>query len=146
MLLIKQENKSKEDILSYFFQNQEIFQPPLEKRVDLNYFANKIYENGIQFWAFFDIEVAGFAACYFNHPKKEFGYITTISIKEKFQGKGLGKEIIKEIFNFAKKNEFKKIRLEVNLENKKVLDFYESLNFKLIENENSSIFMEKYLI
>jgi ribosomal protein S18 acetylase RimI-like enzyme len=120
---------SKEMIQTYFSENKSVFVPPLESRVDIYDFAAKITANAVQFWAIDGTELAGFMACYFNHPEKEFGYITTISVADKYQGNGIGKSMIQTAIDYATENGFRKLRLEVNKHNLQAIQLYGKIGF-----------------
>jgi ribosomal protein S18 acetylase RimI-like enzyme len=128
---------SKEMIQTYFNENKSVFVPPLESRVNIYEFAAKIAANAVQFWALDGTEIVGFMACYFNHPEKEFGYITTISVVIKHQGKGKGKKLIQSAIDYATKNGFQKLRLEVNKYNLKAMHLYKKIGFLDVGTDNS---------
>ncbi len=50
-------------------------------------------------------------------PKK-IGKVATAFISEKYQGKGIGKEVFKELINWFKANKIKYVRLSVDSRNK----------------------------
>ena len=82
---IVQKNLTVKQIHKYFIENRELFIHTLFKKVDIEKYSEKIGRSAVHFCAFYREELAGFLACYFNHPLKEYGYITTISTPEKFQ-------------------------------------------------------------
>ncbi len=53
-----------------------------------------------------------------------------IAISQKFQGKGIGKTLLKSLFSFAKKNGIEIISASAFADNKKALAFYKHLGFK----------------
>ncbi|MDZ7817547.1 MAG: GNAT family N-acetyltransferase [Aliarcobacter sp.] len=57
-------------------------------------------------------------------------YIDTVSVFEKFQGRGIAKELFAFIENKAKKLGFKKVSLLVDFENLKALKLYEKIGFE----------------
>lgn len=119
----------KEMIQTYFNENKSVFVPTLESRVNIDDYAAKIAANAVQFWAFEGTEIAGFMACYFNHPGRGFGFITTISIAKNHQGKGIGKRMIQSAIDYATKTGFLKLRLEVNKFNLKAIQLYKKMGF-----------------
>ncbi len=64
-----------------------------------------------------------------------------------FQGKGIGRELMKFSEGVAKERDYKKLCLEVLKENKKAVNFYEELGYKIIDEEdkedNSKLIMGK---
>ena len=53
-----------------------------------------------------------------------------IGVEEKFRGKGLGKELLKNVINFSKDYRASTIILEVGVNNKPAKNIYRSFNFK----------------
>ena len=53
-----------------------------------------------------------------------------IGVDEKFRGKGLGKELLKNVISFSKDYRASTIILEVGVNNKPAKNIYRSLNFK----------------
>jgi ribosomal protein S18 acetylase RimI-like enzyme len=147
MIEISNSKKSKEKIFKYLKSNSSVFVPPLSGRVDLNTFTEKITKYARQTWIYDNEqnEIAGFMACYFNDPKKEIAYITSISIVEKYQAKGLGIMLINDSIDFAKKNNFRKIQLEVSKINTNAIGFYRKQQFNIVDCSFLSFYMVKNL-
>ncbi len=55
-----------------------------------------------------------------------------IFVKPDFRGKGIGKNLMKEMTDWFKNKSCKSIRLNVYSSNKEAKEFYKNLNFKLI--------------
>ena len=53
-----------------------------------------------------------------------------IGVQEKFRGKGLGKELLKNVISFSKAYRASTIILEVGVNNKPAKNIYRSFNFK----------------
>ncbi len=135
MIQIRKFKATIDDIKSYFIENDEIFFEPMQSRLDITKFSEKIYQNADQYWVINDEKKIGFMAIYFNHPTKKFGYITTISIIKEFQGTGLGKRLLEEAKFNATENGFKKIRLQVHSHNIIAQNLYTKFGFEMIEND-----------
>ena len=58
--------------------------------------------------------------------------ITYLSVHPSYKRRGLGKKLIYKIFKECKNENIKRIFLEVSLENKQALNFYNCLGFKTI--------------
>ena len=143
MVKVVKKKKSSSEIVKYFTEHHKLFSPPLESRIDLKVFSQKIYDNAIQFWAIDSCtqKNVGFMACYFNFPEKVYGYITTISVVESMQGLGLGEELVKKAIECGKERGFRSIRLEVNLQNIRAISFYRRLGFEKYDESDSSLFL-----
>ena len=60
-----------------------------------------------------------------------YGYIDDVFIYKKFRGKSLGTSLIKEFIKVLKQKKIKKLRLGVNIKNKKAIGLYKNLGFKI---------------
>lgn len=139
---IVQERKQPQEIKSYLILNESIFVPRLESRTNIDEYSYKLFNNAIQFWGYFRNDLAGFMACYFNHPQKVYGYITTISIIKKYQGQGFGQKLVKKAIAYAEKKGFATIKLEVNKKNDLAITLYKKLGFIIFKTDNKSHYME----
>ncbi len=57
----------------------------------------------------------------------------SIAVLPKYQSKGIGRQIIDYIIQFARNNKFEKISLEVIKSNQKLIQYYQSIGFKITE-------------
>ena len=57
-------------------------------------------------------------------------YIDTLSVFEKFQGRGIAKELLAFIYDKARELGFKKVSLIVDVDNLKALNLYEKMGFE----------------
>lgn len=91
-----------------------------------------------------------FAACGRLSPsgQPELGIISRISVLKVHRGKGLGKEIVKELEKIALKNAYKRVQLKPHIYLK---PFYEKMDYREITQDQESvgkhalILMEKIL-
>lgn len=138
---IIQRNLSLSQVNRYFNENIELFPRIVSGEIEYEAFIKKITQNAVHFCAFFEDELVGFLAIYLNHPKKEYGYISTISVQKIFQNKGIAKRLMIESINFAKKNGFKEIKLEVAIYKPIALNINYSLGFIVEKNNINSYIM-----
>lgn len=78
----------------------------------------------------FNSEMIGFLLGGYT-PIPQQAHILSFAILEKYRGKGFGRKLILYFINQLKTLEFTTIKLEVSVENKKAIDLYESLKFKI---------------
>lgn len=142
MIAIKNIRLSQQEIYNYFISNASVFIPPLESRVDVRKYSEKIYLHADQFWAFNNNEIIGFMACYFNY-KSSAAYITTLSIIELFQNNGIGKQLIKLAENLAKSKCFNHISFEVQKSNSKAIVFHIKNKYQISSETPTSFIMNK---
>ena len=133
---------SEEDIYNILKECNENFYPLLSDRVDLKEFSKKIFNLSITFEAWKNKELVGLIACYLNNIEEGIGFITTVCIKNSCIQKGISSELLSMCIEFAKKNKFKKIELEVYRDNNKAISLYKKFGFRIEkEKENSFISM-----
>lgn len=147
MIYVIKEKRSAISILKYFENNSCLFIPPLKTRVIIKEYVVKLFNNAVQFWAIEmqKNEIAGFMACYFNDFDNKTGFITTVSVRKKYQGFGVGKQLLSEAIDYALEHKFIRIILEVHKDNDRALLLYKKIGFRIIENRVNSIMMEKNL-
>ena len=58
-------------------------------------------------------------------------HILSFAILEGFRGEGLGKELLIYLLNQLKSLEFSSVKLEVNVDNQRAIELYESLQFRI---------------
>jgi len=144
MIRIENNRKDVEFIYKYLTKHSSIFTPPLKGRLNLVEYSKKIYTNAIQIWAIEQTknETAGFIACYLNDQEHLVGYITTISVIEKFQGKKIGYDLLMHLIKLALQKGFNKLRLEVNTSNTSAINFYMRNGFIVAEENSESFYLE----
>lgn len=130
--------------IAYFAQT--IFSD-LENRVDsIDKYAEKIYENGKCILCRKNSEMIGIAAFYCNDFKTKSGYITLIGLLPSYQGKGIGKELLKFCCNTMFSCGMCKVKLEVSKSNKTAIKFYEINGFKMVDCSRGGIIWNTYSI
>ena len=72
---------------------------------------------------------------------EEIGYVDDIFILKNFRKKNIGRLLMREFTKILKHRKIKKCRLEVDLKNKKALELYKQLGFKV-----NKYVMEKKII
>lgn len=82
---------------------------------------------------------------FFNlSSENELSYLHSIQLISEFQGKGIGKKVMQHIEKEEKKQNRKKMQLQVFKENR-AKNFYEKLNYLIIKDNDTSVVMEKEL-
>ncbi len=129
------------EVCRYLSDNAMAFIPPLVPRLNLSDYSEKIALNATQFWVLNDEDEVGFAACYLNNPESEIGFITSISVCQKFQGKGLGSLLLNSIVSVGREQGFKHIRLEVFHENRVAVEFYLKFGFEILDQTQNKMIL-----
>ena len=79
-----------------------------------------------------DDKIIGYMICSIILSElQNYGYIDDIFVYKKFRGNGLGKMLINEFIKILRKKNIKKLRLGVNIRNKKAIKMYKELGFEV---------------
>ena len=84
----------------------------------------------------------GLIAAYFNDTTNYSGYITTVSLIEKYIGSGIASELMNICMSYAKRCNFKEINLEVHKDNIKAIHLYHKFGFLDFANKDNFILMK----
>src|SRR3989338_8684878 len=63
------------------------------------------------------------------NKKHKYGEVQHLLVNPKFQGKGIAKELMNFIEQYAKNKKIKELRLNVRCKNNKAVGFYQHLNY-----------------
>lgn len=107
----------------------------------------KWVEEGIQNNEFFfiqsiEVENIGMARImdedflYWGNQTEKAKYIHSLVVTDKYNGKGIGKEIIQQIANNAKENNCRYLRLDADAKNPNLCSYYEKLGFEKAGTKN----------
>lgn len=127
-----------EFIIDYFKENDSIFVPSLRSRVNIFDYSEKIFKYAEHFYVLRKGRIICFSACYMNYGQESVAFITSISVVKDYQGQGIGNKLLNKIIDLAKNKKIKKIRLEVNSENDKALNFYLNNGFIALRSEEAN--------
>jgi ribosomal-protein-alanine N-acetyltransferase len=87
------------------------------------------------------------AACYFNNPSGEIGYITSFSVTKPYLRKGIATKMLNRIIDYAKAKGYNSISLNVNKLNDVAVEFYMKSGFQIVGAINDSGYIPmRYLI
>lgn len=113
--------------------------------VNIEGYVNKIFTNANLIFIQNEGVLIAFIAYYDNDPENITAYLTMLAVSENVQGTGIGTILLKASIEDLKRKGFKNYKLEVKRQNIKATKFYESFGFKVLDENESSIFMIKQL-
>ncbi len=143
MVEFRQNPLSQDEILNYMNENEEIFIPKLASRLNVKEYSLKLHKYATHFCAYDNNRLIGLIACYFNDKINQTGFISSASVNKKYQGMGISSTLLNQVISYGKQNKFNKIKLEVRIENKSIVHFYERAGFlEIPKNRNNIIEME----
>ncbi len=131
-----------QEIYSHLMKCNENFIPPLEKKVNIQEYSTKIFEKAVTFEAWNGDTLVGLVAAYFNDPDGQTGYITSVSTISAYMGKGIASILVNLSIDYARKNGFRTIFLEVAKANDHSIKFYKKFQFQEFEDEHTSTLMK----
>ena len=112
--------------------SQEQIDYMLEKFQSENAIKEQISNDGYNYYFInSDSKIAGFVGfC----PKNDYLFLSKIYLKSEMRGKGLGREGIEFVENYAREHGFNSIRLTVNKYNMTSVYVYNNLGFQKIDD------------
>lgn len=118
------------DLICHLEQCDEEYLPRLSARVDIRSYATKVMNHAVRLEAWEDTRLIGLLAVYCNDTQARTAFITNVSVLSQFQGCGIGRNLVRECIDFAKRNSLTEIKLEVNPYSTRAVNMYERLGFK----------------
>lgn len=113
-----------ERVLSFLKKVDTCFGPPLRSCVDLNAYALKLSNKGVNLYISIDGVDIGHAAFYANDVNKGFAFLSSICVVGNFRGLGLGEKLLEQVKIIAAKRGMKKLSLKVKSSNEVAIAFY----------------------
>ena len=129
------------DIAAHLTRCAAEFVPSLDQRVNIPVYAAKLAAKAVSFEAWQETLLAGLIACYFNVETRQ-AYISSVSVNKELKGSGAALQLLQNCLQYAKQCGMTTIRLEVNKDNLRAINFYERNGFKKEEETSgASVFM-----
>ena len=146
-ILIKQVDPNRSDVVELIHQldeYQESMYPPESNHLDS---IDELSKTNVDFLAAYaDSEICGIGAV---KVLNDYGELKRLYVPEKYRGKGIAKEIVKELENCLVKRSIFTVRLETDIHQHKTIDLYKKLGYSEIApfgdytEDPLSVFMEK---
>jgi ribosomal protein S18 acetylase RimI-like enzyme len=130
-----------EEIYSCIAECSDNFSSPLGSRVNLKDYSSKIARDTITFEAWAGTKLVGLIAAYFNDPKNHAGYITNVCTAPDFLGKGIASTLMDMCIQYAQKNDFNEIKLEVFKSSNSAINLYKKYHFEIVGDKGNIIDM-----
>lgn len=132
----------KQKLLKYL----EIFEicfPHLKEKVNVCEYAEKLAQNAENYIMFSQNKPIGITCFYANDSINFCGYITLIGIMPDTQKGGFGKQLMDFTLLKMQDNGMKKVKLEVDSDNKNAQGFYYHLGFETDKENEKSLYLIK---
>lgn len=134
------------DIYQHLDACKSFFVPSLDSTVNLEAYAQKLFEKSVTFESWKDEALIGLIAAYFNDLNHRKGFITSVSVLPSFYGLGIAKTLLINVVNYGKGQGFKLLELEVNTGNKSAFQLYAKDGFVPVIENGTSLKMIKQLV
>lgn len=132
---------SASDICRHLSDCEERFVQALNQRVSIKEYSKKIYHQAVRFEAWAGDLLIGLLAAYCNDRAQRVAYITSVSVLEKWQNKGVARQLMNQFIQYARQLGMHCISLEVEQENKPATALYNRFGFTAEDKVNSVVKM-----
>lgn len=129
------------DIGRHLLACDEQFVHSLSKRVDIYEYSKKIYSQAERFEVWAGNSLVGMLAAYCNDLTHRVAYITSISVLNNWQGKGIALQLLNRFMDYAQQKGMHRVQLEVEKENKRAIGLYKRSGFTAVDETNSNVTM-----
>ena len=134
---------SSKELIEFLVLNKGQFSPPLDSKVNLIEYSEKLIRNSIMICTRENKKIRGLLAFYANDRTIDYAYISLICVSKGWERKGIGTRLINECILYVRKKGYNSIKLEVNMKNQNAFIFYTKLGFQTEKQNPSSHFMAK---
>ena len=136
----------KQDVQDHLEKCNTAFIPQLDKKVNIGDYAQKIADRAITFEAWDKHELIGLIAAYFNDSSGKSGFITSVSTDAGYAGKGIASHLMAMCIEYAEKNDFDAISLEVAKTNTPAIRLYSKYKFAEAGEKADGLIMKLNLV
>lgn len=140
-LSFKIDTASVEQIYEHLAACNDNFMPPLDSKVELREYADKIRGKAFTFEAWSEEILVGLVASYLNDSQSGAGYISNVSVHQDFLGIKVASQLIKMCFKKALTKGMQCVDLEVASANIPAIRLYNKLGFVVTQTKDSSVIM-----
>ncbi len=133
---------TEEDILRHLQACDNNFLPPLSKKINLEAYSKKIYDNTITFEVWYNKTLVGLVAAYFNDADNIVGFITNVSTIKEYGGQGIASKLMNQCILYGQQHNFESIQLEVFPENTVAFNMYKKFGFTEMTVRNNNLLMK----
>lgn len=146
MDIVKLDKKDKEKLKCFLEKINNYFPIPLIERTDISNYTDKVLEKGYAIAYQEKEEIMGVILFYANNITTKEAYISLLGVNEKYQGKHLASNLLKEAFEIIKQNGMEKIKLYTHKTNERAKKLYEKYGFVNVKSDREhSVCYERYL-
>jgi ribosomal protein S18 acetylase RimI-like enzyme len=123
---------------------KDSFNPPLDARVVLSEYAEKLFEKSVTFEAWDSGTLVGLVSAYLNDSEKHAGFISHVSTSGEYRRRGIASTLVGLCIEYSGKHGYRKIDLEVARANTPAIQLYEYHGFR-VHRELGDIILMRYM-
>lgn len=131
-----------DDIFLHLEKCKNNFIPPLDQRVNIREYAEKIFEKAIRFEAWSQSSLVGLLAAYFNKTDGHKGYVTNVSVMPEYGGQGIASRLMADCVAYSYEHGYEELDLEVNADNMPAIGLYKKFGFAEYGKKDRLILMK----
>jgi ribosomal protein S18 acetylase RimI-like enzyme len=132
---------TQEDIQAHLEGCDGNFSPRLSLKVDIQEYSKKISAKAQTFEAWSGDTLVGLVAAYLNDRGARSGFITNVSVVKAFMGRGIASALLDRCLDRSRQEGMEAIGLQVSMESREAIRFYEKLGFSELERKGETVFM-----
>ena len=141
-ITFREKTASREEIFAHLKSCDENYKPPLNEKVDILEYSNKLFEKSVTFEAWSNKALVGLVAAYLNDISGRTGYITNVSVTKDFMGRGIATVLLDMCLAKSKEYNINVMRLEVFRGDIQAIDFYHKFGFQEFQSMGDSVLMQ----
>lgn len=119
------------------------YNPPLDTKVELRQYAEKIFDSAILFVEIGnETDIVGMVVLYCNDENAKKAYIPLVGVLPTYQHRGIASKLMKEAVSFVREQGYKLIGIHSN--NLVAVNIYSKLGF-IVKDDSERKYMELYI-
>lgn len=119
------------------------YNPPLNTKVELHQYAEKIFDNAILFVEISnEADIVGMVVLYCNDKISKKAYIPLVGVLPTYQHRGIASKLMNEAVSFVREQRYKLIGIHSN--NVAAINLYSKLGF-IVKDDSERKYMELYI-
>ena len=143
-MVVEQNTQSAQQIKTHLIKVNERFFPPLNTYINIEEYAQKLFDKAINFEALDGSVLIGLVAGYHSMEENIF-FISNVSVDPDFQGKGIARNLFGSLYAYCHKNNIYQLKLQVFKQNLPAINLYQNLGFEVSTDEDERLTLIKFL-
>ncbi len=125
-----------EDLLSFFKESDELFDPPLHTMVDFDTYVVKIRTLARTMEVWLNGKLVGYVAVYINDVNKKDAFVLNMSVIPEYRSYKVFQKLREMVVEAARQADFERVVFEVQKKNKLLVELYRRSGFEIIGDKD----------